>query len=138
MERDVWLAIYIGLLIQVAATLIAFGIPNTHEKKTRSCRDTPSSQLLNSVESTVVKPQSQTLSRRFRQATQKTALLLRWVVFENRSLGLILLTLLFTSLGQYAKVLELQYITKRYELSWSRVSILSWTLLCQSPWLTAS
>ena len=116
MERDVWLAIYLGLFIQIAATLIAFGIPNIHGKKDTSSSGQPSSLL--------AEHQSQAPLSRLRQTTQKAALLLHWVAFENRSLGLLLLTLLFTSLGQYAKVLELQYITKRYGLSWSRVSTL--------------
>jgi len=133
MERDIWYAIYLGLSIQVAATLIAYATPNTRGKNAESTRDPPCSQPDSSDESALTKPQIYNLISHFGQATQKLLALLRWIVSENRSLGLLLLTVLFTSLGQYAKVLELQYITKRYQLSWSRVRSLClanlWKLL---------
>jgi len=118
MEINIWLAIYIGLLIQVAATLVAYVIPTTI---VRATKDSTIFNHSDSRESPHVKTPPETWINMFRVLARKVTSLLRWVLFENYSLGLLLLTLLFTSLGQYAKVLELQYITMRYSLSWSKV-----------------
>lgn len=118
MRRDVWIPMYLGFGLFVTATILCTIIPsNTDELK----RQSQTEDVLETRESDA--NQSRGLSNWTHDIVVKLGAALYWVAYENRPIGYMLLSLLITVMAKYAASLELQYITKRYDLSWETVSI---------------
>ncbi|KAI4602774.1 hypothetical protein KJ359_007992 [Pestalotiopsis sp. 9143b] len=108
--------IWFGLF--VVATILCMLMPsNTAELK----RHSQTEDVLETRESDA--EQSRGLSNWAHNIVDKLGAALYWIAYENRPVGYMLLSLLITVMAKYAASLELQYITKRYDLSWESVSI---------------
>lgn len=118
MRRDVWIPMYLGFGLFVVATILCMLMPsNTAELK----RHSQTEDVLETRESDA--EQSRGLSNWAHNIVDKLGAALYWIAYENRPVGYMLLSLLITVMAKYAASLELQYITKRYDLSWESVSI---------------
>ncbi|KAI0159379.1 hypothetical protein BJ166DRAFT_626501 [Pestalotiopsis sp. NC0098] len=118
MRRDVWIPMYLGFGLFVTATILCTIIPsNTDELK----RQSQTEDVLETRESDA--NQSRGLSNWTHDIVVKLGAALYWVAYENRPIGYMLLSLLITVMAKYAASLELQYITKRYDLSWEKAGL---------------
>lgn len=110
MERSLWLPIYLGLGCLVVATIGPVFLPETLSRRPRSqapeSRQPPVSWL-----------------KAVRQETKKLGEAMRWLTWGNWKVAVLLCTFLLTTLGRFAQEILLQYVTRRYQWSWSKVRV---------------
>ncbi|KAK2600216.1 hypothetical protein QQS21_005012 [Conoideocrella luteorostrata] len=115
-----WLTSCIGCACNVAAFLLILAVPETINVK-----NVPDQDVTNSSASLPTNDASY-LRLRWDEAilSAKNALkCLRAVVWDNKKLSLILISTLFTKIGAYVNLILLQYIAKRFSLSWAEANL---------------
>lgn len=110
MEVDPWISIYVSLGIIGAAVPVTLLIPAASSKPKAKPQ---------SVDFAPAESKSWTVKIRSAMADSKPAL--RWMFVENTAASIVIATLILTSLGLYAKILEMQYLTKVFGVSWAEV-----------------
>jgi hypothetical protein len=123
MKQDVWLPVYLGFGLFVLATVLSLMIPGKAPESTGQSQTTGTGDAEFDRDS-VAKP-GRGLGVWASDLVIKISTALHWVVYDNRPIGLMLLSLLITMTAKYAAALELQYITKRYDWSWEEVSTIT-------------
>lgn len=122
MTRGAWFSVFMGAGCLSAAILVALAFPETRNKAARdeSTRDDDDGD----------QPENSPSLRLFRcaglRAWSKLALKhattsVRSYFWDDKRLGLLLFSLIFTSLGKFISVILMQYTTKRFHWSWSEV-----------------
>ncbi|KAK1570030.1 major facilitator superfamily domain-containing protein [Colletotrichum navitas] len=106
MRINVWLSIYIGLGCLVLATVVAFTFTKTSELRAE----------------TIIKSHPCHYTTRSKRTNLRQAV--SWVLWKDRSILLLMFTFLLTTLGHFQHEILLQYVTKRYNWSWSEASLL--------------
>ncbi|KJZ76344.1 hypothetical protein HIM_04426 [Hirsutella minnesotensis 3608] len=113
-----WSSVFIGIMCLAAAALIAFAVPETRQPKAKEsdaeCRGQD-----------VRRPVSESLRRRLSDGVKRAAASARRLFWDNRTLGLLLFSLLFSTLGKYVSLILKQYTAKRFQWSWSEAALLS-------------
>lgn len=113
MQKDVWIPVYVGICSLALATGLSFMLPATRAVKTVSQGNVCNAEPVDS---------DTRQSRHIGNIRQKAGRMIRWLAYENGTVGILLGTVLFTMLGRCVSALELQYMTQRYGWSWSEVS----------------
>jgi hypothetical protein len=128
MKQDVWLPVYLGFGLFGLATVLSIIIPSkAPEPKWQSQTTDTSDDDLDrdaggvTASDGAAKP-GRGLGVWARDLVMQIGTALHWAAYDNRPIGLMLLSLLITMTAKYAAALELQYITKRYNWSWEEVS----------------
>ncbi|KAJ5667403.1 MFS transporter [Penicillium longicatenatum] len=128
MSHGNWFAVYIGMGFLSAATLATFSLPSTD-----SIRPMQSSDEDNSSDPDKSSPD---LHKDFFDSVKKTIALIRIMFWENKQLGLLLSTFLFTSLGKSVPTILMQYMTKRFQWTWAEMFVVTLALPFISQVLT--
>lgn len=121
-ERGVWLSVYIGLVCLFVSLLIALMFPETRSLSATENEDqTGGERSDGSISSN--SPKGQGLWARISEILElkQMAILIKYFFWENKRLGLLLLSLIFTTLGNYVTVVLMQYTTKRFGWTWAKV-----------------
>lgn len=118
MAVSTWLCLYTSIGVSFFASIISYFIPESGAgvPKSRFNGKTPPQPLFDLDDLTI--------RDRLNNLVHSVKAAVRWACVENRSAALVTSTLILTSLGGYAKILELQYITKRYGTSWPEAAML--------------
>ncbi|RDW63435.1 hypothetical protein BP6252_10980 [Coleophoma cylindrospora] len=127
MERNVWIPIMLGILIMIISTLGIFVLPETLNFKTlgRIPED------LETTHSTTKDNSESTLLSRIKTEGSQLVTAVRLYIWGNTNVALLMLTLIFTSLGNYARELLLQYSTKKFNWTWAQAGyLLSLRAIC--------
>ncbi|KJZ71934.1 hypothetical protein HIM_08690 [Hirsutella minnesotensis 3608] len=116
-QGGAWLSVYIGLALLFIAALLAFAFPETRQLKVGGTNIESRNEPLDNSRPSIWARLSQGISI----VTSST----RYLFFDNITLGLLLFSLVFTTLGRYVSIILLQYTTKRFRWSWSEAGLLS-------------
>lgn len=111
MQVDPWLSIYISLGVIGAAVPVTLLIPAKSNEPRATAKPERGSAPAESKPWTV----------KIRSALADSKPALRWMFVENKAAAIVISTLILTSLGSYAKFLEMQYLTKVFDVSWAEV-----------------
>lgn len=117
MRRGAWLAIYVSFLLMVMAAVCALFIPDIRVDARR-----PASAATWKAGS-VFKPAF--VQRQLVAAGRKVRHIVRTQFIEQRTLGLLLVSLLFTTLGKAFTLLLAQYVARRFGWTWGETGLLS-------------
>lgn len=119
MKVNIWLPIWIGLGCFSLATMIAGFVPETLPE-TEAVSEVSGEETPRTAQVIINKP-----SRLLYIAQSELAKLGRavaWLTKKHYHVMALLFTLLLTTFGRFAQELLSQYVTKRYNWSWSQVS----------------
>lgn len=111
MKRGPWFSVFSGLACMVTSVLIALLCPET-----RGMAASPPDDAAGRAGLRNLRPRLSALC-------EQVMALFQAMFLENRRLGLLLSSLLFTTLGRYASTVLMQYTTKRFGWSWSQVRL---------------
>lgn len=119
MEVNIWLPIWLGLGCFGLSTILARFLPETLPK--------PAAVSDSSSEETpILTPATDNKIARLlyvaRSEISKLARAVSWLAKRHYHVMTLLFTLLLTTFGRFAQELLSQYVTKRYNWSWSQVS----------------
>ncbi|KAF4511925.1 hypothetical protein G6O67_001122 [Ophiocordyceps sinensis] len=112
MARGPWFSVLLGVGCLSTAVLVALGFPETRQKASENDDDDYPPSL----------DPGPGLSP---AALRRAAMSIRRLFWDNKRLGLLLFSLVFTTLGRYISVILAQYTTKRFHWSWSEAALLS-------------
>lgn len=123
-ERDVWLSVYLGMACLFVSVLIALAFPETRVPsvaETEEPSNDESERSDGSVSSNTIK--TRVLWTRIYDILElkQMAILVKYFFWENKRIGLLLFSLIFTTLGNYASIILMQYTTKRFGWTWGKV-----------------
>jgi MFS family permease len=125
MQRGKWFAFGLGLTVLAISTIVAFCIPETLDK-TRAQKVDPVPPVevqTNDSWSQGAKGPTVLLAK-VRAATIHTVRVIRWLFWEQKLVGFLLLSLAWEILGKsVANAIQQQYISKRYRLSFAEASL---------------
>ena len=135
MKRSPWLSIYVGLALSVFSTLLGFSLPESLKKG--SLPEDISDPQYNEDDTA----NGHNHSSFARAAAQAKAGAARFLTFlhllftKERQVGLLLLSLLFTTFGRDAALMLIQYVHIRFGWEWSEVISLLflYTNSCTDP-----
>lgn len=119
MQISQWYTAYAGLFAMVLTLAATLCIPETLHFK--GAPATEHAEQSPETSTTIETTYNHTL-----KLWQNTSRVMKSLVFEDKRLGLILISLMFTTIGTYSQYMLLQYISKRYGLSWAEVSLSSY------------
>ena len=128
-EHDAWLSVYIGLACLFFSVLIALAFPETRDLSAAGSQESHGTDSAGSNGESRDSSPSDSFSKnravwtRISDALElkQMAVLVRYFFWENKRLGLLLVSFAFTTLGNYASVLLMQYTTKRFGWTWAKV-----------------
>lgn len=123
MEVDVWLPIRLGLTCFGLATIITRFVPETLTKTEILPEGSSEETSSDGVSGTCMDCKPSGLLDVARSEISKLSQAMAWVTKRHYHIMALLITLLLTTFGRFAQELLSQYVTKRYEWSWSQVSI---------------
>lgn len=130
MQISQWYAAYAGLFAMMLTLAATLCIPETlHFKRAPTPEHDGASP---ETSSTIKTTYNSTL-----KLWQNTSRVMKSLVFGDKRLGLLLISLMFTTIGTYSQYMLLQYISKRYGLSWAEVSLSSLKLSLQNENLSS-
>ncbi|KAH8682567.1 major facilitator superfamily domain-containing protein [Xylariales sp. PMI_506] len=143
-EYDPWFAIDIGLFFLFTSVLVALACPETHPGKMAQPEDSNNRSdnvdnnndqdeaigVQGNDDGSIASSNSLKdvpLWRRIAIVLEldQIPILFRYFFVENKRLGLLLVSLIFTTFGNYASILLLQYTTKRFGWTWAQAGLLS-------------
>lgn len=113
MSRGNWFAVYTGMGFSTGATLATFFLPSTDNIKPVESRDADCSPVGDGS--------LPHLKTDYFDGVKKAAALIQTMFWENKQLGMLLSTFLFTSLGKSVPIILMQYMTKRFQWTWAEV-----------------
>ncbi|KAL7908231.1 hypothetical protein GGI35DRAFT_453658 [Trichoderma velutinum] len=123
-QRDLWLSVYIGLACLFISVLIALAIPETRALSAVEVEE-PSNDENEQNDSSVSSytDKKWALWTRIYEILEikQMATLVKYFVWENQRLGLLLFSLVFATLGNYVSLILMQYTTKRFGWTWAKV-----------------
>lgn len=125
MHRGKWFAFRLGLTGLAVSTIIAFCIPETLDKTRAQQVDPvpPVEVQMNSSSSQHAKDRIVFLAK-VRASTLHTIRVIRWLFWEQKLAGFLLLSLACEMLGKsVANAIQQQYISKRYRLTFAEASL---------------
>jgi hypothetical protein len=117
MKRGPWLSIYVGLGLSVFCILLGFSLPESLKKG-------PGAGDISDEDSPGDGDHHGLLQQALTQAKAgawKFLTFLRLLITEERQVGLLLLSLLFTTFGRDSALMLIQYIHLRFRWKWSEV-----------------
>lgn len=121
--RSVWGLIMLACMFYVMATLTTFSLPDTLTiSKAKSQQDTASDD--DSADATSANGTSSIFQETLRQAREG----FREIRLFLRGNGLVVIMMLcyvFVALSKVVQIMLLQYTTKRFNWSWSKVSLIT-------------
>ncbi|TQV92256.1 hypothetical protein V2A60_004543 [Cordyceps javanica] len=118
MRRSAWLTIYISFALLVLGAFCAVCIPDTcSAAKSADSRSSATWKLRDVCKASFVK-------RQLIAAGQTVRHIFRTQFLEQRTLGLLLSSLLFTTLGKSFTVLLAQYVARRFGWTWGQTGLL--------------
>jgi len=118
MKRGPWLSIYVGLGLSVFCILLGFCLPE-------SLKTGPEAGDMSDEDGSGDREHHGLLQQALTQAkagTGKFLTFLRLLISEERQVGLLLLSLLFTTFGRDSALMLIQYIHVRFKWEWSEAS----------------
>lgn len=120
MERDVWFSVFSGFGIICFSFLAVLAMPETrgNEIAAENTQDTDGDAEAPVAGGFLT---LHWLRSRLSAAFQELATSARILFWNNKSLGLLLGSFVFTTLGRYASTILMQYVAKRFGWSWSQV-----------------
>ncbi|KAM4066384.1 major facilitator superfamily protein [Hirsutella rhossiliensis] len=120
MQRGPWFSVFVGLACMSTSVLIALICPETRSMAA------PESDA-EGVEQTLGcgRVALKDLRPRLLTLVEQVTTLFQSMFLQDRRLGILLSSLLFTTLGRYASTILMQYTTKRFGWSWSQAGIMS-------------
>lgn len=126
MRKSPWLSIYVGTALQVFSTLLGFSLPETLQtKKPSATLDTSDSE--DYEQGNADGDHDQRISHQaLLQAKVGTRRFFNFVhlaITQNRQVGLLLLSMLFTTFGRDAALMLTQYVHFRFGWGWGEVMI---------------
>lgn len=112
MARGAWFSVLVGFGCLSAAVLLALTFPETRRLAVPNeiVDDSDPDSLATSGPSS-----------RISAAVEETLASIQCLFWENKRLGLLLFSLIFTTFGTYVSVILMQYTTKRFGWTWSEV-----------------
>lgn len=116
MQISQWYTAYAGLFAMVLTFATTLCIPETLHFK--GAPATEHTEELSETSSTIKTTYNSTL-----KLWRNTSRVMKSLVLEDKRLGLLLISLMFTTIGTYSQYMLLQYISKRYGVSWAEVSL---------------
>ncbi|KAK1754030.1 major facilitator superfamily domain-containing protein [Echria macrotheca] len=125
LKRSPWLSIYAGLAVLAIAVVVSFCLPETLQKEAVT---NDASERSDSEEEVL---EGQPLSSfqqawaQIRAGARQFLNFLHLLVAEERQVGVLLLSLLFTTFGMDAALMLIQYAHARFGLGWGEAGILS-------------
>jgi hypothetical protein len=126
MKKSPWLSIYVGTALQVFSTLLGFSLPETLQtKKPAATRDTLDSEDYEQSNADGGHDQ-RTSHQALLQAKAGARRFYNFVhlaITQNRQVGLLLLSMLFTTFGRDAALMLIQYVHIRFGWEWGEVMI---------------
>ncbi|EHK18451.1 uncharacterized protein TRIVIDRAFT_158459 [Trichoderma virens Gv29-8] len=126
-QHSVWLSVYIGLVCLLACVLLALAFPETRPLsavETEETRNDDDGRSDTSASSNITKSRGLKMRIYDLLELEKLAILVKYF-WENKRLGLLLLSLIFTTLGNYVTIILMQYTTKRFGWTWAKAGLLS-------------
>lgn len=121
MEVNIWLPIWLGLGCFGISTMLALLVPEPPREPV-AVPEAPQEATSHIDHVSVDKHSS--LTQVVRSGIHKLGQAMAWVAKRHYHITALLFTLLLTTFGRFAQELLAQYVTKRYEWSWSQVSAL--------------
>ena len=115
MQISQWYTAYAGLFFMIFTLAGTMCLPETLYYK-------GSSQANNVDQPPEALSTFTTTYRRTIKLWRDTSSVMKSLLFRDKQLGLLLLSLMFTTIGTYSQFMLLQYISKRYGVSWAEVS----------------
>lgn len=123
MERGVWFSMYIGYFFTAISLISLCIFPDI---LTRLIHFEIASELDELPEEPVVKAGAwDSIRQNVHSGINDIAESFHFLFWQNKILGLVLVSIMFGTLGRAASILLLQYISKRFGWSWSQVRLLS-------------
>ncbi|KAK0645710.1 major facilitator superfamily domain-containing protein [Cercophora newfieldiana] len=119
MSRSAWFAMWLGIAWLGITTVLAFCIPETLNVQAAVETDPVAVETPPDGKSPVLR-----FIATARAYVTKTFKTIRWLFWEQRLVGFLLVGLTFETLGKLAQLVSPQYISKRYKLSYSKVNLL--------------
>ncbi|OAA77372.1 Major facilitator superfamily domain, general substrate transporter [Akanthomyces lecanii RCEF 1005] len=116
MRRGAWLAIYISFFLMVMGAVCALFIPDIRG-------DARPASAATWKAGSVFRPSF--VQRQLVAAGRKVRHIVRTQFIEQRTLGLLLISLLFTTLGKAFTLLLAQYVARRFGWTWGETGLLS-------------
>jgi len=126
LNRSPWFALKLGILLMTLATIIAFSVPETLDKEAaRQAAPVPAEDQTNGEEDDDNgKSKAQRLLSKVWGAASATLQTIRWLFWEHKLVGLLLVGLVFEVMGRRVETIETRYISKRYRVTYAQVSLL--------------
>jgi hypothetical protein len=111
-----WFAVFIGFGCVVASVLATFVTPETSGMRPPDGTDEGQPP-----DDDVLSPAPAGLWAHAVNTLKQQAISFRSLFWDNKHVGLLLSTFLFTSIGKSIPLILMQYITKRFHWSWAEV-----------------
>ncbi|KAK0651109.1 major facilitator superfamily domain-containing protein [Cercophora newfieldiana] len=112
MQRGKWFTFGLSVILMGVSTVVAFCVPETLDKKAAA-----------RVDPVPLNKESVGLLARLRDASVHTLRVIRWLFWEQKLVGFLLLSLTFEVFGKTVVGIQKQYISKRYHLSFAEASL---------------
>jgi hypothetical protein len=122
MERGAWFAISTGYACLVACLVSLFILPPILVKLGNFNVPAGDEQEQDAIQPHTKAGPLEALRQHIFSGAAQVSESFRFLFSESNKLGVILLSIMLTTLGKDANLVLLQYITKRFSLSWSQVS----------------
>lgn len=119
MARGAWFSVFVGVGCLSAAVLVALTFPETRDAAKRG-ETTRNDGDDNDFENSYSVPYAG-LRAWSHLALKQVTTSVRSYFWDDKRLGLLLFSLIFTSLSKYVSTILMQYTTKRYHWSWAEV-----------------
>ncbi|KAK5660571.1 hypothetical protein OQA88_13125 [Cercophora sp. LCS_1] len=120
-KQGVWFSIYLGLAILTISTICSFSIPETLDKK-KAASTAPVS--IHSREDDHGRSRFQRWVRKTKLSLYQTGLILRWLFWEQKLVGFLLLSLACEILGRQVDIITPIYISTRFKKSYAEAGLI--------------
>lgn len=117
-----WLAILVGVLLCAASGLILLLLPETLELTRQADRE-------EGIENEASQSGKATIVQKTLDIARESYYVTKTFILGNKRVVMLMLPLCFFIVGRYAQELLLQYATKRYNWSWSKVRDCTWDII---------
>lgn len=122
MQKSIWFSIYLGYSFLVICLVSVAVLPSILMKLGKFEPTTQEQEPEHVEEYSLKTSPLAALRQHVSSGVGQIADSFRFLFWDNKKLGLVLLSIMFTTLGKGAGLLLLQYITKRFGWDWSQVT----------------
>ncbi|KAK3939792.1 efflux pump ustT [Diplogelasinospora grovesii] len=120
-----WVSIYAGLGLMTVLTVAAFRFPETLQTTRHKGDDDAHQEDEDGNENNMPKGGLQKLLEQSRAGVTRFSDFVRLLATEERRVGLVLLSVVLTTFGRNAASILMQYVTARFNWSWSKAGLLT-------------